>query len=110
MIQAYAVADVRAVEAAAMASLPEGELMGRAAKGLADVVLDRLAERSGSRVVALVGGGNNGGDALYAAALLAQAGVATAAVGTAYGTVHLGGREAAEAAGVTLIQGGDRVQ
>ena len=43
MIQAYAVADVRAVEAAAMASLPEGELMGRAAKGLADVVLDRLA-------------------------------------------------------------------
>lgn len=110
MIQAYAVADVRAVEAAAMASLPEGELMGRAAKGLADVVLDRLAERSGSRVVALVGGGNNGGDALYAAALLAQAGVATAAVGTAYGTVHLGGREAAEAAGVTLIQGGDRAQ
>lgn len=107
MIAAYAVSDVRAAEAAAMASLPEGELMGRAAKGLAEVVMARLDERGGARVVALVGGGNNGGDALYAVALLAQSGVSAAAVCTAYGTVHPGGRDAAIAAGVTLLQGGD---
>ena len=63
MIQAYAVADVRAVEAALMERLPEGELMARAANGLAEVVRARLAERGGHRVVALVGGGNNGGGA-----------------------------------------------
>ena len=41
MIQAYAVADVRAVEAALMEHLPEGELMARAASGLAEVVRAR---------------------------------------------------------------------
>ena len=106
MIQAYAVADVRAVEAALMEHLPEGELMARAANGLAEVVRARLAERGGHRVVALVGGGNNGGDALYAAALLAQAGFAVGAVCTAYGSVHPGGRDAALAAGV-VVTGGD---
>jgi NAD(P)H-hydrate repair Nnr-like enzyme with NAD(P)H-hydrate epimerase domain len=106
VIQAYAVADVRAVEAALMEHLPEGELMARAANGLAEVVRARLAERGGHRVVALVGGGNNGGDALYAAALLAQAGFAVGAVCTAYGSVHPGGRDAALAAGV-VVTGGD---
>lgn len=106
MIQAYAVGDVRAVEAALMAHLAEGELMARAARGLADVVSDRLTERDGRRVVALVGGGNNGGDALYAVALLAQAGVAAGAVCTAYSSVHAGGREAALAAGVVVAAGG----
>jgi NAD(P)H-hydrate repair Nnr-like enzyme with NAD(P)H-hydrate epimerase domain len=106
VIQAYAVADVRAVEAALMERLPEGELMARAANGLAEVVRARLAERGGHRVVALVGGGNNGGDALYAAALLAQAGFAVGAVCTAYGSVHPGGRDAALAAGV-VVTGGD---
>ena len=55
MIEAYAVADVRAAEAAAMAGLPEGELMARAAQGLAAVVAARLEERQGMRVVGLVG-------------------------------------------------------
>ena len=89
-----------------MEHLPEGELMARAANGLAEVVRARLAERGGHRVVALVGGGNNGGDALYAAALLAQAGFAVGAVCTAYGSVHQGGRDAALAAGV-VVTGGD---
>ncbi|MEO8829434.1 NAD(P)H-hydrate epimerase, partial [Lapillicoccus sp.] len=72
MIEAYSVKDVRAVEAAAMAGLPDGELMARAALGLAEVVMARLQGRDGTRVVALVGTGDNGGDALYAAAHLAQ--------------------------------------
>jgi len=103
VIRAYAVADVRDIEAVAMAGLAEGELMARAARGLAEVVLDRLTQRGGRRVVALVGGGNNGGDALYAAAALARAGVATAAVCTAYQSAHQGGREAALDAGVVEL-------
>jgi NAD(P)H-hydrate repair Nnr-like enzyme with NAD(P)H-hydrate dehydratase domain/NAD(P)H-hydrate repair Nnr-like enzyme with NAD(P)H-hydrate epimerase domain len=119
MIRAYAVPDVRAVEAAAMAGLPDGELMQRAAAGLAEVLAARLRERDGSRIVALVGGGDNGGDALYAAALLAaqaatargagQVGDASqweiVAICPASGAVHPGGRDAALAAGVTLING-----
>ena len=75
MIEAYAVADVRAAEEAAMADLPEGELMARASAGLAAVVAARLRERDGVRVVGLVGAGNNGGDALYALAHLARGGL-----------------------------------
>ena len=82
MIEAYAVTDVRAVEDRARADLAEGRLMKRAARGLADVVLARLTELGveGGRVVALVGRGDNGGDALYAVARLARRGVAAAAV------------------------------
>ena len=45
VIAAYSVADVRAAEEAAMAELPEGELMARAAQGLAEVAAARLEER-----------------------------------------------------------------
>ena len=102
MIEAYAVADVRAAEAAAMAGLPEGELMARAAQGLAAVVAARLEERQGMRVVGLVGSGNNGGDALYALADLAERGFAAAAVHVA--TAHAGGLAAALEAGVALLR------
>ena len=102
MIEAYAVADVRAAEAAAMAGLPEGELMARAAQGLAAVVAARLEERQGMRVVGLVGSGNNGGDALYALADLAERGFAAAAVHVE--TAHAGGLAAALEAGVALLR------
>ena len=85
MIEAYAVADVRAVEDLARADLPEGELMQRASRGLAEVVLARLADpghdRAGEpRVVVLAGRGDNGGDALWAAAHLAHSEVAVGVV------------------------------
>ncbi|WP_331712498.1 bifunctional ADP-dependent NAD(P)H-hydrate dehydratase/NAD(P)H-hydrate epimerase [Pedococcus dokdonensis] len=57
-----------------MADLPEGELMARAADGLAEVCRARLASSGGSRVVVLAGAGNNGADALYAAVHLAAEG------------------------------------
>ncbi len=104
MIEAYAVADVRAAEAAAMTDLPVGELMARAAQGLAAVVAARLRERDGLRVVGLVGGGNNGGDALYALAHLADEGFAAVAVHAA--TAHTGGLEAARESGVALVPAG----
>src|SRR5687768_6104169 len=75
MRRAHTVEQVRAAEAALMATLPEGALMQRAAAGLASAVLDLLGRAYGSTVVLLVGGGDNGGDALYAGALLARRGV-----------------------------------
>ncbi|MGV1009170.1 MAG: bifunctional ADP-dependent NAD(P)H-hydrate dehydratase/NAD(P)H-hydrate epimerase [Dermatophilaceae bacterium] len=105
MIQAYAIADVRDVENAAMAQLAPGELMERASRGLAEVVGARLDDIGGSRVVALVGGGNNGGDALYAVAWLAALGVEVGAVTTTTGTVHPGAEATAADLGVTIVPG-----
>ncbi|MGN6635821.1 MAG: NAD(P)H-hydrate epimerase, partial [Oryzihumus sp.] len=101
MIDAYTVEDVRAAEEAAMAALPEGELMQRAAAGLVEVVAVRVA-RDG-HVVAVVGGGNNGGDALYAAARLAERGFAVGVVAVS-GHPHSRGLEAALAAGVEVVE------
>ena len=57
-----------------MARLPDGALMQRAAAGLAYAVIDFLGAAYGARVLLLVGAGDNGGDALYAGALLARRG------------------------------------
>jgi hydroxyethylthiazole kinase-like uncharacterized protein yjeF len=78
--RAHTVEQVRAAEAALMATLPEGVLMQRAAHGLAHAVLDLLAPGAyGRRVLLLVGSGDNGGDALHAGAVLARRGVAVTA-------------------------------
>jgi hydroxyethylthiazole kinase-like uncharacterized protein yjeF len=79
MRAAHSVEQVRAAEAALMARVPPGTLMQRAAYGLATVVADLLrgdddAGVYGARVLVLVGSGDNGGDALYAGALLARRG------------------------------------
>lgn len=102
MIRAYAVSAVRAAEATAMADLDEGELMSRAASGLAAVASARLGGPGGRHVVALVGAGNNGGDALYAAALLAQDGAAVVVLKVAE-SAHQGGLRAAQDAGVSVF-------
>src|SRR6476620_11231194 len=75
MRSAHTVEQVREAEAALMARLPEGALMQRAAAGLAYAVLDLLGGAYGRRVLLLVGSGDNGGDALYAGAMLARRGV-----------------------------------
>ena len=100
MIEAWSTDDVYAAEAALMAGLDEGELMARAVEGLAGVAAARLEERDGAAVAALVGPGNNGADALYAVARLAEAG--WNAVAVHHDHVHEGARAAAEAAGVVL--------
>jgi len=73
-----------------MALVPDGTLMQRAAAGLAAVCADLLSVHPGgvygSRVVLLIGTGDNGGDALYAGERLARRGAA-----------------------VTVIQAGDRI-
>lgn len=88
LLRGYGADDIRAVE---RPLIDAGEpLMLRAAHGLAEVALDRLGRRgrlgrlgadqevlgdASPRVLVLVGAGDNGGDALYAAAEIAAAGV-----------------------------------
>ncbi|HSN10973.1 MAG TPA: NAD(P)H-hydrate dehydratase [Propionibacteriaceae bacterium] len=91
MLQVHTADQVRAADAAQIAVLPEGELMQRAAHGLAEVLREELAGRTSS-VLLLVGPGNNGGDALYAGALLASEGV-EALAWRATDTCHMGGWE-----------------
>ena len=105
MIRAYAISAVREAEAAAMVGLDDGELMARAAARLAAVASARLGapgRLDGKRVVALVGAGNNGGDALYAAASLAQDGAAVMVL-TVAEPAHEGGLRAARDAGVVVL-------
>jgi hydroxyethylthiazole kinase-like uncharacterized protein yjeF len=77
-----------------MATLPELTLMQRAAAGLARRCADLLADGGGiygRRVLLLVGAGNNGGDALFAGALLARRGVDARAVLLVPDRAHQGG-------------------
>ncbi|MFF3441016.1 NAD(P)H-hydrate dehydratase [Streptosporangium sp. NPDC002721] len=98
MRTAYTSDQIRAAEAALMATLPEGTLMERAATGLAVACARMLGGVYGSRVVLLVGGGDNGGDALYAGARLAARGVRVDAL-LAGTRVHAAGLEALRRAG-----------
>jgi NAD(P)H-hydrate repair Nnr-like enzyme with NAD(P)H-hydrate epimerase domain len=80
----YTADEIRDAEAPLLASLPEGGLMRRAAFGLATAIFRELVRLtgaiSGSRVCAVVGSGDNGGDALWAATFLRRRGVAAATV------------------------------
>ena len=77
----YYTADaIRAAEAPLLATLPDGALMRRAAYGLSVAIARKLSAGSGRSVCAIVGSGDNGGDALWAAAFLRRRGVATTAV------------------------------
>jgi hydroxyethylthiazole kinase-like uncharacterized protein yjeF len=106
MRDAHAVADVRAAEQALMARVPPGALMQRAAAGLAAVCAGLVRRVYGARVVVLAGSGDNGGDALYAGARLAQRGARVLAV--AAGTrVHQAGADALRAAGGRVAGPGD---
>lgn len=101
MLRGYAVADVRSAEDRVRAGLPEGELMQRAARGLAQVVRVRAQQQGAARIVVLAGPGDNGGDALHAAARLARR-HPVAVVGVA-ARLHDGGLRAARAAGVPVL-------
>jgi hydroxyethylthiazole kinase-like uncharacterized protein yjeF len=102
MRRAYHVEAIRHAEAELMARLPDGALMQRAAAGLATIAARILREAGGvygSRVVLLVGVGDNGGDALYAGAMLAGRGVHVEAVLLDPARVHEGGLAALRQAG-----------
>jgi ADP-dependent NAD(P)H-hydrate dehydratase / NAD(P)H-hydrate epimerase len=102
MRSAHTVEQVRAAEKALMAQVPEGALMQRAATGLASSVIDLLGGAYGRRVLLLVGPGDNGGDALYAGAVLARRGARVEAVAVA-DELHEGGLAALRAGGGRLV-------
>ncbi|MGW2643177.1 NAD(P)H-hydrate dehydratase [Streptomyces sp. NPDC001348] len=106
MRTAYSVETVRTAERELMARLPEGALMQRAAAGLAAACADLLGRVYGSRVVLLVGSGDNGGDALYAGARLARRGAGVAAVLLSPDRTHPGGLAALRRAGGTVARPG----
>jgi ADP-dependent NAD(P)H-hydrate dehydratase / NAD(P)H-hydrate epimerase len=80
----YSAEAIREAEAPLLASQPDGALMRRAAYGLADAIIAELIARtgrvSGRRVCAVVGSGDNGGDALWAATFLRRRGAAADAI------------------------------
>ncbi len=72
---------VRTMEARALAATPPGTLMSRAADALADACATLLrALPARTPVLAVVGPGNNGGDALLAACRLAERGWSVGAI------------------------------
>lgn len=80
MITAYSVETIRAAEEALPDLLESGELMSRAAKGVARLTAGRMRDRGIRSVVGLVGPGNNGADTLFAIARLARRGFDAVAV------------------------------
>ncbi|MGM0384586.1 MAG: bifunctional ADP-dependent NAD(P)H-hydrate dehydratase/NAD(P)H-hydrate epimerase [Actinomycetota bacterium] len=105
MIRAHGSDAIRAAEAPLLAAgVP---LMRQAARALAVATVREIRTRGqrvpGSVVLALVGGGNNGGDALWAVADLARRGVVAHAALCAR-TAHAEGLAAARAAGVRIVR------
>jgi hydroxyethylthiazole kinase-like uncharacterized protein yjeF len=98
MRYAHTVEQVRAAESELMATLPGGALMQRAAAGLAASVIDLLGGAYGRKVLLLVGSGDNGGDALYAGAMLARRGARVEVVAVS-DSVHEGGLDTLRAVG-----------
>lgn len=89
---------VRAAERTLMTQVPEGALMQRAATGLAVAITDLMGRVYATRVLLLVGAGDNGGDALWAGAMLARRGAAVEAV-LLSSKVHIEGLAALRAYG-----------
>ncbi|MGJ9421934.1 bifunctional ADP-dependent NAD(P)H-hydrate dehydratase/NAD(P)H-hydrate epimerase [Aeromicrobium sp. CF3.5] len=112
MLTAHSVAQIRAAEESLVAAAGSGssawdDLMQPAARGLAEALGEIAA---GDLLLALIGPGNNGGDALYAVAHLLGRGVRVDLCLLDPGAVHEAGLEAALAAGAHLVEepGGQR--
>lgn len=106
MIRAYATATIRQVEYELVRQSPVDQIMKKAAGGVAEACAQLLACRAATatrqRVAALVGGGDNGGDALYALSMLQRMGISTIAVLATNG-VHERALAAARDAGVSVF-------
>lgn len=100
MLSAHSVEQIRVAEADLAATLPAGELMARAARGLAE----QLDIPAGEVVVMLIGPGNNGGDALYSAVDLLDRGVRVDLCLFDSEMVHADGLAAATAAGARIVE------
>src|SRR6201998_1428526 len=106
----YYVEAIRDAEAPLLASLPDGALMRRAAFGLATEIIGELTARTGGvggrRVCAVVGSGDNGGDALWAATFLRRRGAAADAILLKPERTHQKGLAAFRKAGGRIVEKG----
>jgi hydroxyethylthiazole kinase-like uncharacterized protein yjeF len=113
MITLHEVAAIRAAESAHKQELDSGILMQRAAHGVSVAVIELLSQVlgrvTGTRVVVLVGPGNNGGDALFAGAKLLRRGIRVIAV-TATHEFHEAGAAALTDAGGLVLSWGDEAR
>ena len=104
----YCADAIRDAEAPLLASLPEGALMRRAAYGLATAVIEELKARTGGvagrRICAVVGSGDNGGDALWAATFLRRRGAAADAILLKPERTHQQGLAAFRKAGGRIVE------
>jgi hydroxyethylthiazole kinase-like uncharacterized protein yjeF len=109
----YSVDAIRDAEAPLLASLPDGALMRRAAYGLATKIIHELTERTGGvagrRVCAVVGSGDNGGDALWAATFLRRRGAAADAILLKPERTHEKGLAAFRKAGGRVLEGAESI-
>ncbi|RXZ32468.1 NAD(P)H-hydrate dehydratase [Oxalobacteraceae bacterium CAVE-383] len=71
----YSVAEIRAIEQAALAGLPPYTLMQRAGAAAAAAARRLIPDSQAARILVLAGPGNNGGDALEAACDLSSGGL-----------------------------------
>lgn len=105
----YSADAIRAAEAPLLASLPDGVLMGRAAYGLATAIATELKLLTGGvagrRICAVVGSGDNGGDALWAATFLRRRGAAADAILLNPEKTHAKGLAAFRRAGGRVVSG-----
>jgi ADP-dependent NAD(P)H-hydrate dehydratase / NAD(P)H-hydrate epimerase len=103
----YSADAIREAEAPLLASLPDGALMARAAYGLANAIIAELIARTGGvagrRVCAVVGSGDNGGDALWAATFARRRGVAADAILLTPDRTHQKGLAAFRRAGGRIV-------
>src|ERR1700761_8134338 len=103
----YSVDEIRDAEAPLLASLPDGALMKRAAFGLSTQIIGELTARTGGiagrRVCAVVGSGDNGGDALWAATFLRRRGAAADAILLNPDRTHRAGLAAFRRAGGRVV-------
>src|ERR1700756_316119 len=104
----YSVDAIRDAEAPLLASLPNGALMRRAAFGLATEIIGERSARTGGvagrRVCAVVGSGDNGGDALWAATFVRRRGAAADAVLLNPDRTHRKGLAAFRKAGGRVVE------
>ncbi|MFB1295427.1 NAD(P)H-hydrate dehydratase [Mycobacterium sp. pW049] len=100
----YSADAIRDAEAPLLASLPEGKLMRRAAFGLATAIAEELGSVPGKTVCAVVGSGDNGGDALWAATFLRRRGARAVAILLKPEKTHRAGLQAFLRAGGRIVE------
>jgi hydroxyethylthiazole kinase-like uncharacterized protein yjeF len=104
----YSAEAIRDAEAPLLQRLPDGALMRRAAFGLATATARELTARTGGvagrKVCAVVGSGDNGGDALWAATLLRRRGAWATAVLLNPDRAHPKGLAAFRGAGGRVVE------